>query len=142
MSSSLQTRLNRFPILRYDTPHADGSTSDLESVVSATDTSTGDEHMDVNGIGSIGRSFPISQTRPAQNAEPAAPASPISSPRDEVEISSVGKALDNLGGASALREQRLAQIRAAIADGTYETPEKLDLALSRLLDQHGLAEDS
>jgi negative regulator of flagellin synthesis FlgM len=97
--------------------------------------------MDVNGIGSIGRSYPIGPARPAQNLEQSAPASPISSPRDEVEISSVGKALDNLGGTSPLREQRLAQIRAAIADGTYDTPEKLDIALNRLLEQHGLGED-
>jgi hypothetical protein len=28
-------------------------------------------------------------------------------------------------------------IRAAIADGSYETPEKLDLALERMLDRLG-----
>ena len=32
-------------------------------------------------------------------------------------------------------EERLAQIKAAIADGTYDTQEKLDLALSRLIEQ-------
>jgi negative regulator of flagellin synthesis FlgM len=34
-----------------------------------------------------------------------------------------------------LREDRVASLRAEIARGTYETPEKLDLALSRLLDE-------
>jgi negative regulator of flagellin synthesis FlgM len=34
-----------------------------------------------------------------------------------------------------IREDRVAQIRAEIARGTYETPEKLDVALSRLLDE-------
>jgi hypothetical protein len=29
----------------------------------------------------------------------------------------------------------VASIRAQIANGTYETPEKLDMALSRLLDE-------
>ena len=34
-----------------------------------------------------------------------------------------------------IREDRVAQVRAEIARGTYETPEKLDVALSRLLDE-------
>ncbi|MBS0262002.1 MAG: flagellar biosynthesis anti-sigma factor FlgM [Planctomycetes bacterium] len=57
----------------------------------------------------------------------------ISSPRDEVEISNVGKLLDDASRTSGIREQRLAQIKQAIEAGTYETPEKLELALNRLL---------
>jgi negative regulator of flagellin synthesis FlgM len=34
-----------------------------------------------------------------------------------------------------IREDRVAALRAQIASGTYETPEKLDIALSRLLDE-------
>ena len=34
-----------------------------------------------------------------------------------------------------IREDRVAAIRAQIARGDYETPEKLDVALSRLLDE-------
>jgi negative regulator of flagellin synthesis FlgM len=34
-----------------------------------------------------------------------------------------------------IREDRVAAIRAEIARGIYETPEKLDIALSRLLDE-------
>ena len=36
-----------------------------------------------------------------------------------------------------IRFDRVNAIRAAIADGTYETPEKLDIALDRLLDRIG-----
>jgi len=36
-----------------------------------------------------------------------------------------------------IRFDRVNAIRAAIADGSYETPEKLDLALDRLLDAIG-----
>ena len=36
-----------------------------------------------------------------------------------------------------IRFDRVNAIRAAIADGSYETPEKLDLALDRLLDRLG-----
>ncbi|NBX29668.1 flagellar biosynthesis anti-sigma factor FlgM [bacterium] len=38
---------------------------------------------------------------------------------------------------SDIRFDRVNAIRAAIADGTYETPEKLDAALDRLLDTLG-----
>jgi negative regulator of flagellin synthesis FlgM len=34
-----------------------------------------------------------------------------------------------------IREDRVAAIRAQIQDGTYETAEKLDIAISRLLDE-------
>lgn len=39
--------------------------------------------------------------------------------------------------AGDIRLDKVAAIRAAIADGSYETPEKLDLALDRLLDAIG-----
>ena len=39
--------------------------------------------------------------------------------------------------ASDIRFDRVNAIRAAIADGSYETPEKLDAALDRLLDSLG-----
>ena len=34
-----------------------------------------------------------------------------------------------------IRQDRVAAIRAAIADGTYETADKMDEALSALLDE-------
>jgi negative regulator of flagellin synthesis FlgM len=37
--------------------------------------------------------------------------------------------------ASDIRFDRVQAIRTAIAEGSYETPEKLDLALERLLDR-------
>ena len=38
-------------------------------------------------------------------------------------------------GTSDIRMDRVAAIKAAIADGSYETPEKLDIALDRLLER-------
>jgi hypothetical protein len=40
-------------------------------------------------------------------------------------------------GTADIRFDKVNAIRAAIADGSYETPEKLDLALERLLDRLG-----
>jgi negative regulator of flagellin synthesis FlgM len=37
--------------------------------------------------------------------------------------------------ASDIRMDKVAAIKAAIADGSYETPEKLDIALDRLLER-------
>ena len=36
-----------------------------------------------------------------------------------------------------IRQQRVEAIRAKIAEGTYETEEKLDIAVERLLDEIG-----
>jgi negative regulator of flagellin synthesis FlgM len=79
--------------------------------------------MEVRGLGSIGASAPIGRTAPSSASE--------------VEISSLGRMLDDASRTPGVREQRLAQIKAAIEAGTYETPEKLQLALDRMLDQIG-----
>jgi negative regulator of flagellin synthesis FlgM len=47
----------------------------------------------------------------------------------EVEFAAAARDLPDI------REDRVAAIRAEIASGAYETPEKLDIALSRLLDE-------
>jgi anti-sigma28 factor (negative regulator of flagellin synthesis) len=39
--------------------------------------------------------------------------------------------------AADIRFDKVNSIRAAIADGSYDTPEKLDMALERLLDRLG-----
>jgi negative regulator of flagellin synthesis FlgM len=55
--------------------------------------------------------------------------------RDSVTLSvDAVRAADATGD---IRFDRVNAIRAAIADGTYETPDKLDIALDRLLDRLG-----
>lgn len=90
--------------------------------------------MEVNGLGASVPAWSVSHQRPASTPAPAAKADAMS-PRDEVEISSVGKRLDEASRMPGVREQRLAQIKAAIEAGTYDTPEKLELALNRMFDQ-------
>jgi anti-sigma28 factor (negative regulator of flagellin synthesis) len=43
--------------------------------------------------------------------------------------------LDELNQSSEVRSERLAQIKSAIDAGTYDTPEKLEAALSKMLGQ-------
>jgi|SRR5579872_4980077 len=89
--------------------------------------------MEVRGLTSARPAISINRPENAAGPAETAPVGPTS-PKDEVEISAVGKMLDDASRTSGVREQRLAQIKAAIEAGTYETPEKLELALNRMLE--------
>ncbi len=56
-------------------------------------------------------------------------------PRDHVEISPLGQMLDGISQLPEIRYEKVEEIRRQIAAGSYETPEKLELALDRLLDE-------
>ena len=57
--------------------------------------------------------------------------------QDELQISSEGDMLSKLSEIPDIRQDKVAALRAAIADGSYETDEKLSGALDRLLDEIG-----
>lgn len=89
--------------------------------------------MAISGPGPVQGGFPV---RPTQATPPAAkPSAPsaITTPQDVVQISSAGKLLDELQNSGGMRAERLAKIKAAIDAGEYETPEKLEAALDRML---------
>jgi negative regulator of flagellin synthesis FlgM len=56
---------------------------------------------------------------------------------DQLDLSPEAEFVAQARDLPEIREDRVAAIRAQIASGTYETPEKLDIALSRLLDEIG-----
>lgn len=56
-------------------------------------------------------------------------------PRDQVEISPLGQMLDSINDLPEIRHERVEEVRRQIAAGVYETPEKLEVALDRLLDE-------
>jgi len=56
-------------------------------------------------------------------------------PRDHVEISPLGQMLDGISQLPEIRHEKVEEIRRQIAAGSYETPEKLELALDRMLDE-------
>jgi len=74
---------------------------------------------------------PLSSTLAAYDQTVDAPE--IQQPQDTVEVSPFGKMLAEVGG-SSFRAARLAAIRGEIDAGTFETPERLDGAVSRLID--------
>lgn len=53
---------------------------------------------------------------------------------DSVEISDVAMALSEMGPDTTIRVDKVNEIRQAIANGSYETPDKIDYTVSRLLD--------
>lgn len=60
---------------------------------------------------------------------------PSSLGSDELSISDAGKLLSAVNQLPDIRNDRVSQIRAQIASGTYETSDKMDLALESLLNE-------
>lgn len=54
---------------------------------------------------------------------------------DQVEISSEAQMLAGMNDASSVRSERVNAIRQQIAMGQYETADKLEVAMERLLDE-------
>ncbi|MHC4876369.1 MAG: flagellar biosynthesis anti-sigma factor FlgM [Planctomycetota bacterium] len=90
--------------------------------------------MDVNGIGPISGGQPIRRINQPVEQQKSQEARPVS-PKDELELSSVDSASAEVELQNQFRAQRLEQIRQEIEAGTYETPEKLDAAVNRMLEE-------
>ena len=54
---------------------------------------------------------------------------------DTVDISETGRLLEMTAQLPDIRADRVEQLRTQIAQGSYETADKLDMALERLLDE-------
>jgi negative regulator of flagellin synthesis FlgM len=77
---------------------------------------------------------PIGPPHTSRLPKPAAPSRPDQI-QDELEISDVGRTVEQIKQLPDVRQGRVDEIRAQIAAGTYETEEKLQIALERLLDE-------
>jgi len=74
-------------------------------------------------------------SRPVEQPDPQAGApAPI---KDELDISAAAQLAEQAQAVPEIRQDRVAAIRAQIAEGTYETPERLEIAVERLLDEIG-----
>jgi negative regulator of flagellin synthesis FlgM len=92
--------------------------------------------MEIYGPGRI--DGPQSVRAPHQARSIEAPASMDSlHGMDRVDISPEAELVSRVGDLPEIRADRVAEIRAQIAAGVYETDEKLEIALGRLLDELG-----
>jgi len=87
--------------------------------------------MNVNGIG---------PTPPAKPIEPvAAVPEPIAAPppqaiSDTVEISNVAALASKIVDIPDIRTELVQRVKTELAAGTYETPERIEIAVNRLMD--------
>jgi negative regulator of flagellin synthesis FlgM len=91
--------------------------------------------MNIFGVFSTQGSQGLGAIKGVEAAKAAAAATQqgVGEVRDAVTLST--DAVRAAEGASDIRFDKVAAIKAAIADGSYETPEKLDIALDRLLER-------
>jgi negative regulator of flagellin synthesis FlgM len=126
--------LMRSQRLRYDRSH--GGAAGRESA-STDDSSAGEALMDISGPGSVGGPGPIRPSDVRATGEVGSAPQGIEIPADEVEFSAAAQMLERLSADPQVREARLQEIQAQIAAGTYETPEKLEAAIMRMLSEIG-----
>lgn len=79
---------------------------------------------------------PIGPPHGSRVSRPAPP-NDATSIQDELQISEAARLVDEARTVPEVRQDRVDAIRAKIARGTYETQEKLEIAVERLLDEIG-----
>ena len=92
---------------------------------------------DLNGVNGVLRAVSVEYLpAPASERFRAGAGTVVVDPQaDEVELSELGTALARMNQTSGGRIGKIARIRAAIADGSYEIAPKLDKVVDRLLDE-------
>ena len=85
------------------------------------------------GPGSLG---PVNRTEAAQADQIKARGSQVGGRHDDrVELSGHAKLLDRLRQMPEVRQEFVEKVRQAIAQGTYESPDKLNESIQRLIDE-------
>src|SRR5262245_51236922 len=95
---------------------------------------TGRANMQIHGPHGPNGLSPIYPQRPASAADAVHPSS-LEMPRDEIQISPEARLLEEISRTGDIQHGRVDEIRRMIASGVYETPEKMAVALDRLLDE-------
>ena len=93
--------------------------------------------MQIYGSTQLHAAQQITAPHGARSASPAAPTTPTQSINDELSISAAAQYLEQIRQLPDIRQDRVDTIRSQITSGTYETADKMDVALSRLLDEIG-----
>ncbi len=90
--------------------------------------------MEINGLSNVGGSQPIRSIQKLDG--PAASQSTQAlHGADQIEISAEADMISRANEVNDIRAERVDSIRQQIAAGTYDTDEKLEIAIGRLFDQ-------
>jgi anti-sigma28 factor (negative regulator of flagellin synthesis) len=92
--------------------------------------------MEIYGPSRIDSAQSIRATQQVRSIEPQVSAESIHG-MDQIDISPEAELVSRVGDLPEIRADRVAEIRAQIEAGIYETDEKMDVALGRLLDEIG-----
>ncbi len=86
------------------------------------------QNQTIQSIQSTSAATPAESTQAAESA--------VSTPADQLDLSPEAMAISQTEAADVpgIRMDKVAAIRQAIAEGTYETPEKMSAALDKMLD--------
>jgi negative regulator of flagellin synthesis FlgM len=91
----------------------------------------------MNPVGNTGPTYSVNRAAAKPAATPAAPTGAPVRGSDKVELSSsnpVSQMLKTLKAGGDFRADKVAAIKAQIAQGTYDDDQKLDAATDKLLD--------
>lgn len=92
--------------------------------------------MHIYGPAHLHGAQPVGPPHMNRAAKPSTP-SPAGPIQDELTLSDAGQMVDRVKEMPDIRQDRVNSIRAQIEAGTYETDDKLEIALNRLLDEIG-----
>lgn len=92
--------------------------------------------MQIQGPSHLHGAQPINAPHRATQPEPTAGSSSLTEV-DQLDISPEADLVSRANSLPEVRTDRVAELRAQIASGAYETDAKLDVALDRLLDEIG-----
>jgi anti-sigma28 factor (negative regulator of flagellin synthesis) len=121
--------LSRSRELRYDPAQSSSADSAGDAQLASKDVD-----MDVTGAQAMGGAGAI---RPVHLAKPtavkAAPPSGVTVPQDQVMISDAARSLSAAQMDPQVRAARLAEIKSAIESGSYDTPQRLEAAIDKMI---------
>ena len=90
--------------------------------------------MQIHGLSNVHGPQPIQGPHRLQASSQPAPSGQVAG-ADQLDISREADLISRMRDIPEIRAERVARIRAAIEAGTYETPDKMEIAVGRLLDE-------
>ena len=88
--------------------------------------------IEVNGIQPPVAPEPI---EPTGSARPSVPLAEAAGPQDVVEISAAAQLAAKVHAVPEIRQELVERVKADIASGTYETPARIERAVSKLMEE-------